>query len=85
MVMRNQTKGTTMKTIDQAIRELDPPTAQTIREAYYKAAEGLQTLAETLEIADARMTPTTGPLLIEHFIAIEALDSFNKSQLGRVL
>ena len=42
---------------DNALREIfrkmDAHRAQEIREAYYKAIEGLRTLVETLEIEDA--------------------------------
>ena len=71
-----------LKTI---FRAMDAHQAQEIREAYYKAVEGLQTLAEALEIADAKQSPTAGPLLDEHFIAIEAVEAMSKSMLGRIL
>lgn len=71
-----------LKTI---FRTMDAHRAQEIREAYYKAVEGLQTLAEALEIADAKQSPTAGPLLDEHFIAIEAIEAMSKSVLGRIL
>jgi len=71
-----------LKTI---FRTMDAHRAQEIREAYYKAVEGLQTLAEALEIADAKQSPTAGPLLDEHFIAIEAVEAMSKSMLGRIL
>ncbi len=35
---------------------MDPHLAQEIREAYYKAVEGLRSLADTLEIADAQLS-----------------------------
>lgn len=66
-------------------RTMDAHRAQEIREAYYKAVEGLQTLAEALEIADAKQSPIAGPLLDEHFIAIEAVEAISKSLLGRIL
>lgn len=66
-------------------RAMDAHRAQEIREAYYKAVEGLQTLAEALEIADAKQSPTAGPLLDEHFIAIKAVEAMSKSVLGRIL
>jgi hypothetical protein len=66
-------------------RTMDAHRAQEIREAYYKAVEGLQTLVEALEIADAKQSPTAGPLLDEHFIAIEAVEAMSKSVLGRIL
>ncbi|HMO94248.1 MAG TPA: hypothetical protein PKD64_18845 [Pirellulaceae bacterium] len=71
-----------LKTI---FRTMNAHQAQEIREAYYKAVEGLQTLAEALEIADAKQSPTAGPLIDEHFIAIEAVEAMSKSLLGRIL
>lgn len=74
---------------DNALREIfrkmDAHRAQEIREAYYKAIEGLRTLVETLEIEDANQDITAGPLLTEHFNALEALDAMNYSRLGAVL
>ena len=66
-------------------KNMDPERYQEIREAYYKTVEGLQTLAEALEVADARQAETAGPLLEEHFIALEAVEALNKSNLGAVL
>ncbi len=74
---------------DAALREIfnamDAHQAQEIREAYYKAIEGLMTLSEALEIADAQQTPNAGPLLTEHFIAVQALDAMKNSRLGKIL
>jgi hypothetical protein len=64
---------------------LEANQAQEIRETYYKAVEGLMTLAETLEIADARQTEPAGPLITEHFYAVAALDAMKPSRLGAVL
>jgi hypothetical protein len=72
-------------TLRQIFKTLDSHQAQEIREAYYKAVEGLMTLAETLEIADAQQTPSAGPLLTEHFHAIQALDTMKNSRLGKIL
>lgn len=66
-------------------REMDGDKYQEIREAYYKAVEGLAVLAEALEIADARQPQSAGPLLDEHFISIEAIEAMDKSLLGRIL
>ena len=76
------TKQDQLKTI---FRTMDAHQAQEIREAFYKAVEGLQSLAEALEIADAKQENTTGPLLDEHFIVIEAVEAMSKSLLGRIL
>jgi hypothetical protein len=66
-------------------RTMNAQQAQEIREAYYKAVEGLQTLAEGLQNADAQQEDTAGPLLEEHFIAIEAVAAMSKSLLGGIL
>ena len=79
-----------MTATDQALREtfrsMDADHAQRIRDAYYRAVEGLRTLADTLEIADAEMPGPTNELLIsEHLLACEAITTMRKSELGRVL
>jgi hypothetical protein len=81
-INQHQTADATLR---QIFKEMDAHQAQEIREAYYKAIEGLMTLAETLEIADAQQTPTAGPLLTEHFHAVQALDTMKNSRLGKIL
>lgn len=67
-------------------RVMNAGQAQTIREAYYKAVEGLSTLAETLEIADLEMgSPHDHALIEEHLIACQAMDAMKASLLGRIL
>ncbi len=69
-----------------AFRAMDADRAQKIRAAYYKAVEGLQTLAETLEVADAKQPGPASELMIgEHLFACEALEAMKKSLLGRIL
>ncbi len=72
-------------TLRQIFKAMDAHQAQEIRDAYYKAIEGLMTLKDTLEIADAQQPQTAGPLLDEHFYAIEALAAMKRSRLGAVL
>ena len=70
----------------EAFRTMDPHQAQEIREAYYKAVEGLHTLAESLEVADIGVGETNGHALIEeHLIACLAIDAMKNSLLGRIL
>lgn len=64
----------------QILRTMDGNRAQEIREAYYKAIEGLMTLAGELELADS---PT--PLLDEHMYAVTALEAMKHGQLGAIL
>lgn len=83
---------TTKKTSDletrlrEAFRTMDPHQAQEIREAYYKAVEGLHTLAESLEVADIGFGETNDHALIEeHLIACTAIEAMKHSLLGRIL
>lgn len=70
----------------EAFRTMDPHQAQEIREAYYKAVEGLHTLAESLEVADIGVGETNDHALIEeHLIACVAIDAMKNSILGRIL
>jgi hypothetical protein len=73
------------KILRDAFRSMDPHQAQEIREAYYKAVEGLHTLMEMLEVADAQQPQTAGPLLTEHLLACEAIDAMRNSLLGKIL
>ena len=77
------------KAADAALRvifkAMDAHKAQEIREAYYNAVDGLRTLADALEIADAEQQESAGPLLVEHFYAVEAIDAMKRSRLGAIL
>lgn len=76
----------TEKTLRESFRAMNADQAQKIREAYYKTVEGLRTLADTLEIADAEMPGSPNDqLMAEHFLACDALTTMRKSELGRVL
>jgi hypothetical protein len=76
----------TEKALREIFGKMNADDAQRIREAYYKAAEGLRTLADTLEEADARLPQPANELLMrEHFLACDALTIMRKSELGRVL
>ena len=83
--MTNNDNKTNEKILRDAFRTMAPHQAQEIREAYYKAVEGLRTLADMLEIADAEQPQTAGPLLTEHLFACEALDAMKNSLLGKIL
>ena len=58
---------------------------QTIRDAYYKAVEGLQTLADALERVVAPTGDEVDPMLAEHLIACTAINAMDSSELGRIL
>lgn len=70
--------------LSQIFKAMDAHQAQEIRDGYYKAVEGLMTLAEALGMADAKQTPSAGPLLVEQLYAVEALDAMKQSRLGAV-
>jgi hypothetical protein len=76
----------TEKSLRETFRNMNVDHATEIRRAYYKAMEGLQTLADMLELADAVLPgPTNEQLMAEHLLACAALDTMGKSELGRVL
>jgi hypothetical protein len=81
----NNPHAATDATLRQIFKAMDAHQAQEIREAYYNAIVGLRTLADALEIADAQQIPSAGPLLTEHFNAVQALDAMNNSRLGKIL
>ncbi len=84
--MTEQTKKERERNLRDIFRTMDAHRAQEIREAYYKAVEGLSTLAESLEIADAKMcSPHDQALIEEHLIACQAIDAMKASLLGRIL
>lgn len=84
--MNKPNKPETEHHLREIFRSMDPQQAQTIREAYYKAVEGLSTLAETLEVADADMgSPHDHALIHEHLIACQAIEAMKASLLGRIL
>ena len=84
--MTNKNNNDLETRLREAFRTMDPHRVQEIREAYYKAVEGLHTLAESLEVADIGVGETNGHALIEeHLIACLAIDAMKNSQLGRIL
>lgn len=74
---------------DAALREIfrnmDAHRAQEIRQAYYTAIENLRTLADALEIEDAKQPQPGGLLIDEHMFAILAIDAMDKSRFGAIL
>ena len=57
----------------------------TIRDAYYKAVEGLRTLADALEQVAGPGGDEVDPLIAEHLIACSAINVMDSSELGRIL
>ena len=79
-------KNTNEKILRDTFRSMDGNVAQEIREAYYKAVEGLRSLADALEVEDAKNPGPASALMIEeHLIACEAIDAMKRSLLGRLL
>jgi hypothetical protein len=84
--MSNLNQTERERNLRDIFRMLDANRAQAIREAYYKAVEGLSALAETLEIADVEVRGIHDHALIdEHLIACQAIDAIKASLLGRIL
>lgn len=84
--MTDQTRKERERNLRDIFRTMDAHRAQEIREAYYKAVEGLSALAESLEVADAEMGSQHDHALIEeHLIACQAIDAMKVSLLGRIL
>ena len=81
------------KTLLSEIRKLSPEIAEKIRQAYYKAAEGLNDLVALTEQADLEIALSESrdtsdddlPLIGEHLVFCRALEIFNESKLGKVL
>lgn len=73
-----------MKTkLKPALAALSPERFAAVREAYFKAAEGLRALAAELEQADADLLARSGSeLLDEHLVMVEAVEVFDRSRLG---
>ncbi|MDZ4850830.1 MAG: hypothetical protein SGI77_16200 [Pirellulaceae bacterium] len=84
--MTTNEKKANEKILRETFRTMDAHRAQEIRDAYYKAVEGLRTLADALEIADAKNPGHASDLMIEeHLLACEAIGAMKKSLLGRFL
>ena len=81
----NETQTARVKALREIFRNMDADKAQEIRQAYYRVAENLYFLAEALETEDANQPETAGPLLEEHFLAVQAIDAIKQSVLGAVL
>ena len=81
---------TTLREDLRELNQLPGLRVDRIRNAYYKAIEGLQALVDNLEqgdleLANHRETDGGGPLISEHLIACAALEELEKSVLGKVL
>lgn len=84
--MTNPTKATAERTLREIFCTMNADRAQTIREAYYKAVDGLAVLAETLEAADLELGgPHDHALIHEHLIACQAMNAMQASVLGRII
>ncbi len=80
------TTTTTHETIlRDTFRRMDGDQYQQIRDAYYKAVEGLRTLADALEAAAEPAGDSCDSLIAEHLTACSAIETMNKSVLGRIL
>ena len=87
----------TESTVRSELKKLDPKRYQLIREFYYKIADALPQLAEELEFADLDIINMqadpdayhehreSAPLLDQHFIICEMMDTFKGLKLGEYL
>lgn len=74
------------ETLRRIFRDMDPAKAQEIRQCYYAVMDNLRPLADLLEIEDLNTGDEVGGILIhEHLLAISAIDTMSRSQLGAVL
>ena len=83
MASKKKTEHETI--LRNTFRQMDGDEYQTIRQAYYKAVEGLQTLADALENAAEPSGESSRALIAEHLIACSAMNAMDSSELGRIL
>ncbi|MEQ9588038.1 MAG: hypothetical protein RJS97_08800 [Parvibaculaceae bacterium] len=83
--MASQTTHQHETILRETFRRMDAARYQEIREAYYKAVEGLQSLANALEAAAEPSGESCDALINEHLVACMAIDAMNKSALGGIL
>ncbi len=84
--MTNSDRTSQERVLRDAIREINPQQARAIRDAYYKAVEGLQALTTILEITDLENGDRNDhALLQEHLLACEAMETMGKNLLGRIV
>ena len=67
-----------------AIARIPPGRYHEIRAAYYKAAEGLRSLADALEQADLTAGPH-GPLIDAHLRVCRAIEALAETNLGQIV
>jgi hypothetical protein len=84
--MSSNGKDTVETVLRDALRRMNADQAQTIRESYYRAVEGLTTLVDALKIADLEAGESNDHLLTEeHLLACAAIKAMENSRLGRIL
>lgn len=85
-MMNSNEKPMAVRNLREIFRSMNPARAQQIREAYFKAVEGLDTLARSLEFADLEMGSPHDCLLIdEHLKVCEAIHAIKTSLIGCVV
>ena len=83
MANKNKTEHETI--LRNAFRRMDGDEYQTIRQAYYKAVEGLRALADALENAAEPSMESSEDLIAEHLIACTAINAMDSRELGVIL
>ena len=72
-------------TLRDGLRKLNPDQAQAIRQAFYKAAEGLQSLADLLERSADSAGDSSDAFIAIHLLACEGIEAMNETRLGQIL
>ena len=67
------------------VAKMPPAKYTAIRDAYWKAVEGLRSLADALEQADADDPEPGDALMNEHLNTAEAIGVMYRSRLGEIL
>ena len=77
---------TDTKTVKSELAQLDPKRIELLRRFYYQISDALPQLAEELEFADIDTgTDDAGPLIDQHMIVCEMMESFKQLELGKLL
>lgn len=71
-----------LKTVESEMKRLDPKRFHSIRDFYYDLAAALPQLAEELELADLDLGGEGGPLIEQHLILCQMMETFKKITIG---
>src|SRR5688572_1067140 len=83
--MTEKSKPTFEMALRAGLRRLSPDKAQAIKDAFYKAAEGLQSLADLLEHNADSVGDAEEAFIAAHLLACQGITAMNKTSLGKIL